>query len=144
MKLIKAALCCLLLWCLQSSAWAGEELSISLPATVRGFTPCKICIVSPAAGEAELQLFDRLDNPWLTLRQSVSAGENVLPWDGLGANDERLMAGPYHFEKPEQMPPPLYVPPDSRLIPDTLPPSATVMVPPSRMVVSTALPPEVT
>ena len=78
-------------------AGAGE-LKVSLPETVKGFTPCEIRIDSPAAGEAELKLLDEMNNPWLTIRKAVSAGENVLPWDGLGANLEPLRAEPYRFE----------------------------------------------
>ena len=76
---------------------AEEPFSVSLPETVRGYTPCEIRISSPAAGEAELRLYDALDNLWLTRKERVSAGENRLSWDGLGENQERLFAGPYHF-----------------------------------------------
>ena len=80
------------------SGGSAQELAVSLPETVKGYTPCQIRIVSPAAGEAVLRLLDALDNPWLVRKESLSAGENILPWDGLGTNQERLMAGPYHFD----------------------------------------------
>lgn len=89
-------LCCALFLC-SAPADAEEELIVSLPAVVKGYTPCEIRITAPAAGEAVLRLYDRLNNPWLIRRETLSAGENVLQWDGLGANQERLMAGPYHF-----------------------------------------------
>ena len=76
----------------------GEVLSVSLPETVKGYTPCKITVCSPAAGEAVLRLYDALDNLWLTRRDTLSEGENKLPWDGLGTHGERLLAGPYHFQ----------------------------------------------
>ena len=79
-------------------ACADAPFSVSLPETVRGYTPGEIRIASPAAGEAELKLYDLLDNLWLTRRERISAGENRLPWDGLGENAERLFAGPYRFE----------------------------------------------
>ena len=61
-----------------------SELSISLPETVRGYTPCEIVIQSPAAGEAELKLFDGTQNLWLVLKAQLTEGKNVIPWDGLG------------------------------------------------------------
>ena len=75
-----------------------SALSVSLPGTVKGYTFCTVTIQSPAAGEAELRLYDSLDNPWLVRRETLSAGENLLSWDGLGANRERLMSGPYRLE----------------------------------------------
>jgi len=98
MKRIIAAVCMLVLLGLCLPACSEDSgLTLSLPERVMGFTPCEIRITSPSAGEAELRLYDRLNNPWLLRRETISAGENVLPWDGLGANSERLMAGPYHF-----------------------------------------------
>jgi flagellar hook assembly protein FlgD len=99
--------CLLLAFCLLSSALSpaaaessgdASALTVSLPETVKGYTPCQISILSPAAGEAVLSLYDALNNPWLTRRESLLAGENLLPWDGLGTHGERLMAGPYHFD----------------------------------------------
>ena len=53
----------LLLWCACLIAFlfpaAAEEapaLSVSLPETVKGYTPCEIEVWSPAEGEAELRL----------------------------------------------------------------------------------------
>ena len=82
---------------LLTAAFAADEFSVSLPETVRGYTPVEIRIVSPEAGEAELRLYDVMDNLWLTRREHLSAGENRLAWDGLGENRERLFAGPYRF-----------------------------------------------
>lgn len=87
---------CLLLFALPVSA-ETTELTISLPETVKGYTPCEIMIQSPAAGEAELRLLDDSKNQWLTLREHISEGKNVLAWDGLGVNGERMFAGPYRF-----------------------------------------------
>ena len=93
-----------ILWCLfaagcgSAASQEDQALAVSLPESVRGYTPCEITIVSPDAGEATLQLFDHLNNPWLTMTASLAAGENKIPWDGLGTNQERLFAGPYHFD----------------------------------------------
>ena len=90
-------LLCLLLT-LPTFSPAEEAFSVSLPETVKGYTSNEIKIVSPAAGEAELKLYDVMGNLWLTRRETLSAGENRLGWDGLGENQERLFAGPYRFE----------------------------------------------
>lgn len=95
-KILPVLVLCMLL--LLASACADAVLSVSLPETVKGYTPGEIRIDSPAAGEVVLKLYDPLDNLWLTRRESLSAGENRLPWDGLGENGERLFAGPYRFE----------------------------------------------
>lgn len=79
-------------------AAAEDVASVSMPDTVRGFTECQIKIVSPGEGEAEMHLYDALNNPWLIRREKVAAGENTIIWDGLAANQERLFAGPYHFD----------------------------------------------
>ena len=93
---------CGLLHLTPAAASAPEEsaalLRISLPAVVKGYTSCTVTVDSPAAGEIELRLYDSLENPWLVRREPVSAGENLLSWDGLGANRERLISGPYHFD----------------------------------------------
>ena len=73
------------------------ELSISLPETVKGYTPCEIVIQSPVAGEAELKLFDGTQNLWLVRKEQLKEGENIIPWDGLGEGGERMFAGPYRF-----------------------------------------------
>ena len=85
-----------LLTCLFAAVCA-EELTVSVPETVKGYTPCKIVITSPVAGEAELKLLDSMQNVWLTRREQISEGENVLPWDGLGEFGDRMFAGPYRF-----------------------------------------------
>ena len=74
-----------------------KELSVSVQKTVRGYEPCEIGITSPAAGEAELKLFDQTQNVWLVRREEIQAGENALAWDGLGEFGERLANGPYRF-----------------------------------------------
>lgn len=80
------------------SADEGQPLKVSLPETVKGYTPCRIRIISPADGEAELRLLDANDNLWRVMRATLQAGENTVDWDGLGENLERLFAGPYHFD----------------------------------------------
>lgn len=80
------------------SAGAEETVSVYMPEVVRGYTECQIKLVSPGEGEAEMHLYDALNNPWLIRREPVTAGENTIIWDGLAANQERLFAGPYHFD----------------------------------------------
>ena len=89
-------LACLFLFLAPAAAEAAE-LTISLPETVKGYTPCEIVINSPAAGEAELKLMDPLQNRWLVRREQLDEGRNVIPWDGLAEFGERLFAGPYRF-----------------------------------------------
>ena len=79
---------------------AGEEtpLKAKMPETVKGYTHCEIRIQSPAAGKAELRLTDMKGYVWLTMEADLTAGDNIVPWNGLGANLERMFAGPYRFE----------------------------------------------
>ena len=93
--LIRLCLAFLLLFALPAGAETG--LSVSVPETVKGYTPCEIVIESPAAGEAELRLLDPMQNLWLVRKEQVAEGKNVLPWDGLGEFGERMFAGPYRF-----------------------------------------------
>ncbi len=79
------------------SEQGAPKLRVSMPKEIKGYTPCEIVIESSFAGEAELKLLDLADNLWLVRRETVSEGRNVLVWDGLGANRERMFAGPYHF-----------------------------------------------
>ena len=103
-RLLRNGLCFLLLLALVAplfpspAAAAEEAFSLSLPKTVRGYTPCEIRILSPVAGEVVLRLYDAKKNPWRVIRAPVVPGENRLPWDGLGEHLERLFAGPYHFD----------------------------------------------
>ena len=91
--------CMLLLGCMTLFSPAAAETgpTVFVPETVKGYTPCEIRIVSPAAGEAELKLYDGTGNLWLTRKEPVAEGENRLAWDGLGEFGERLFAGPYRF-----------------------------------------------
>ncbi len=93
-KLIPVLLCVLLLAC---AAAGAEGLKISVPETVKGYTPCKITVTAPFAGEAELRMTDPNQNVWLVRKEQLEAGENVLDWDGLGEFGERMFAGPYRF-----------------------------------------------
>ena len=90
------AVCCALA-ALLCAAGAENAFSVSLPETVKGYTPCEITVVSPAAGEVTLKLYDTVNNPWYTIRTGVAEGENRIAWNGLGAYGERMLAGPYHF-----------------------------------------------
>ncbi len=90
----------LLLFAFLLPAFSGAEgnIILSLPKEVQCYTHSEITVDAPAAGEAELRLYDSLENPWLIRRESLSAGITRLPWDGLGANGEKLMSGPYRME----------------------------------------------
>ena len=90
--------CCLLSAPCRPAAAEAEALSLSLPAEVKGVTPCEITVRSPAAGELLLTLYDSLENPWLFRRETLRPGENRLPWDGRGAGGELLMSGPYRMD----------------------------------------------
>ena len=94
-KTLVLLLACLLVWI--SVAACAEELTVSVPETVKGYTPCEIVITSPVAGEAVLKLLDPMQNVWLTRKEQITEGENVLPWDGLGEFGDRMFAGPYRF-----------------------------------------------
>ena len=89
---------CLAMLSVNAGNFESSALTIFLPDTVKGYTFCTVTVQSPAAGEAELRLYDSLENPWLIRRETLSAGENLLTWDGLGANRERLMSGPYRMD----------------------------------------------
>ena len=93
-----ALLFCCLFFVFSSSAAAEGELSVSVPAVVKGYSSCAVTVTAPFAGEAELRLYDSLENPWLIRKVTLSAGENAGPWDGLGANGEKLMSGPFRFD----------------------------------------------
>ena len=82
---------------LSTAAAETGALTVSVPETVIGYTPCEITVHAPVAGEAELKMFDSVQNLWLTRREQLTEGENVLPWDGLGEFGERMFAGPYRF-----------------------------------------------
>ena len=97
MRRLLILLACCFAFMLPAFAPAEGELTVSVPETVRGYTPCEIRIDAPEAGEAELRLYDVMDNLWLTRKERLSAGNNRLSWDGLGENEERLFAGPYRF-----------------------------------------------
>ena len=76
--LLGLCVACLLFFIFPALAETAE-LSISLPETVRGYTPCAIVIRSPEAGEAELKLFDMTQNLWLVRKEQLKEGENILP-----------------------------------------------------------------
>ena len=98
-KMIAAAAALMMAAGMAVPAFAEEQpLKVSLPETVRGYVNCEIRIQSPCPGEAVLRLYDANNNPWRVMRADVAAGDNRIPWDGLGENLERLFAGPYHFD----------------------------------------------
>ena len=75
-----------------------SPLAVTVPKEVWGYAACTVTVTAPVAGEAELCLYDSIGNPWLVRRETLSAGKNDLSWDGLGANRERLLVGPYRFD----------------------------------------------
>ena len=68
---------CLLLSVLPVSA-ETNGLTVSLPETVKGYTPCEIVIRSPVAGEAELKMFDPMQNLWLVRKGQDSGRERTV------------------------------------------------------------------
>ena len=87
----------LALACPAGQARGELALSVKLPETVKGYTPCEISVYAPNAGKLTLELLDDLKNCWLTLETQAAEGDNTIPWDGTGTYGERLMGGPYTF-----------------------------------------------
>ncbi len=86
-------LCSLLLF--PVVAWAEEiGLDVSWQGEIRGYTPCPLTITADAAGQVTLVINDD-HNDWLNWTIDVAAGENVIPWMGLGDCDERIPDGKY-------------------------------------------------
>jgi len=67
-------------------------LTIDCQGKVTGFQENKLTIHSERAQTLTLRL-EQHGNVWRTMNVAVRAGENVLAWDGLGENEERLPEG---------------------------------------------------
>lgn len=70
----------------------SPALTIACPGKVTGFQENVLTIHSDRAETLTLRLEQR-GNVWRAMTVSVQAGENVLAWDGLGENEERLPEG---------------------------------------------------
>ncbi len=88
-RLIRLSLlvCALLLFLPGSGRTAG--LSLSSPRSMSGYADNQFSVRAPEGGELVLEISDQ-DNVYRTLTCTVAEGENLVPWDGLGWNEERL------------------------------------------------------
>lgn len=75
-------------------ALGEEQLTLKVGKEIIGFEENTIEVTSPFDGQATLRLTDDY-NTYRTLSVMVKAGDNVLRWDGLGENGERLITGDY-------------------------------------------------
>lgn len=84
--------------CLSVLCVAGAEedtLILRIPASpVKGFIGTEFTAEVPADGTLEIVIGEN-ENTWRRIRAEVTAGENVLFWDGLGENREPLRNGEY-------------------------------------------------
>lgn len=83
----------LTLLCFCAAAHA-EELTLSVPGEVVGFSENPVTITSEQSGLLTLTLSDAYGT-YRTLTQEVKKGSTTILWDGLGENEERLPTGEY-------------------------------------------------
>ncbi len=89
-------LICLLLLS-AATGHAGEAgLRLSIRQSIASFAENKILVQAPEEGQLEMRVSDEY-NTYRTWTVAVQAGENVLTWDGLGWNGERLNQKDYTF-----------------------------------------------
>ena len=79
----------LLICMLPLLAWA-EQAFIVEPGITKGYGDNSITVTSPAEGDLLLRVQDRY-NVYRTMTFRVKEGENMITWDGLGENTERIM-----------------------------------------------------
>lgn len=83
----------LLFVCLLPVLAQAESLTVD-PGSPKGFTENSITVTAPEEGSLLLRIYDEY-NVYRTIMFDVQAGENLLTWDGLGENRERIMDGEY-------------------------------------------------
>jgi len=83
----------LLICMLPVLAWA-EQAFVVEPDITKGYGENSITVTAPAEGGLLLRVQDRY-NVYRTMTFRVEAGENVISWDGLGENTERIMDDTY-------------------------------------------------
>ncbi|MGN0779971.1 MAG: CapA family protein [Aristaeellaceae bacterium] len=64
--------------------------------TIRGYQSCEMTVTTRHAGQLTLVVNDG-HNDWLRWTMAVSQGENRIPWNGLGDNDERIPDGTWEL-----------------------------------------------
>lgn len=75
------------------TAVSEGELSL-MPSETKGYGDNSMAVRAPMEGDLLLRIFDQY-NVYRTIQLPVNAGENVITWDGLGENQERIGDGDY-------------------------------------------------
>ena len=100
-RLVPLLLCLSLLLAFVPAS-GGTSLSISLPETVRGFTPGTITLTAPFAGEAVLRLYDRLHLDCLLAAPTGRAAKRMTELTGREAYTvHRLLGAAWSGEEDE-------------------------------------------
>lgn len=85
----------LLALCMSLCAAADEMVTVAVEGDVKGFADNPITVTSTEEGRLTLTISDSY-NVYRTITvERVSAGTTIVPWDGLGENQERLASGSY-------------------------------------------------
>jgi len=77
------------------SAAVADGLQVRVPKECRCYSENEIMISTDHDTVAVLRITDSMGNNWRTIRQELTAGMNVLLWDGLGEFEEKLEYVPY-------------------------------------------------
>ncbi len=83
-----------LLLCLLPLFAGAEDVFLVEPGVTKGYGENCITVTSPAEGDLLLRIQDKY-NVYRTIQARVQPGENLIPWDGLGENTERIMEDTY-------------------------------------------------
>lgn len=83
-----------LLICMLPLFARAEQAFIVEPGITKGYGHNSITVTSPAEGDLLLRVQDRY-NVYRTMTFRVKEGENMITWDGLGENTERIMDDTY-------------------------------------------------
>ena len=74
-----------------------ETFYAVLPSRIAGFEENRILLYTPEDGLLKLRIFDDY-NTYRIIETKIFCGENIVVWDGLGWNSERLFQKLYHFQ----------------------------------------------
>lgn len=85
----------LLVLCTSLCAAADELVAVTVEGEVKGFADNPITVTSTVEGRLTLTVSDSLNIYRTITVERVSAGTTIVPWDGLGENQERLATGQY-------------------------------------------------
>ncbi len=88
-RLIRLCISLLSLLIIVPGACQAAGLSLSSPRSMSSYGENVFILQAPEKGELTLEIADQ-DNIYRTLSCTVEEGENRVPWDGLGWNEERL------------------------------------------------------